>query len=251
MSFRSTNLNKVLTDALEDYLETIYIMVRDKGFARVKDIANARCVKSASVSPAMRRLAKHGLIKYVRREYIALTPDGEKEARRIYARHQVLERFFLDVLDVNPKTARNDACAIEHFLSPQVMDRIVRFFEFLDMCPEGQAFITKFQNCSILEKQDGTPGCHSECTPSIEVLRPDLHRVKSVADLNPGEAGRVTRVKGHGAVRQRLLDMGILPDRRIEIERIAPAGDPIWIKLGGFQLSLRRKEAETVMITTG
>jgi len=45
--------------------------------------------------------------------------------------------------------------------------------------------------------------------------------------------------------------MGILPDARIDIERVAPAGDPIWIKLGGFQLSLRRKEAEVVMVATG
>ena len=51
-----------------------------------------------------------------------------------------------------------------------------------------------------------------------------------------------------GAIRQRLLDMGILPDTRIEVERVAPSGDPIWIRLQGFQMALRRVEAESIAI---
>ncbi len=249
MSLRPVNSGASLTDALEDYLETIYIAVRDKGFARVKDIANARGVKSASVSPAMRRLSEQGLIKYVRREYIALTPEGEREARRVYSRHRILERFFLEVLDVPSESARDDACAIEHSLSPQVMDRLVRFFEFLAVCPEGRDILSRFHGCSVV--QSDMPERNTVCTPKIDFLRPHQIQSKSVADLQPGESGRVTQINGQGPIRQRLLDMGILPDTRIDIERVAPAGDPIWIKLGGFQLSLRRKEAEVVMVATG
>ena len=71
-----------LTGALEDYLETIYELVRDHKFARVRDIAKARGVRAASVSPAMKRLSDLGLIRYVRREYIDLTEQGEEEARK-------------------------------------------------------------------------------------------------------------------------------------------------------------------------
>ncbi|MBW1871388.1 MAG: ferrous iron transport protein A [Deltaproteobacteria bacterium] len=73
----------------------------------------------------------------------------------------------------------------------------------------------------------------------------------SVADLQPGENGSVTHVNGHGAIRQRLLDMGILPKVIVEVERVAPSGDPIWIKLQGFQLSLRRKEADAILVISG
>jgi Fe2+ transport system protein FeoA len=55
-------------------------------------------------------------------------------------------------------------------------------------------------------------------------------------------------VDGSGAVRQRLLDMGILPGVTIEVERVAPAGDPLWIRLQGYQLSLRRAEAKAIAI---
>ena len=65
-----------LSGSLEDYLETIYELVRDKKLARVKDIANRRGVRSASVTPAMKRLAELGLIEYVEREYIDLSEDG-------------------------------------------------------------------------------------------------------------------------------------------------------------------------------
>ncbi|MCP4604697.1 MAG: hypothetical protein GY847_29950 [Proteobacteria bacterium] len=73
--------------------------------------------------------------------------------------------------------------------------------------------------------------------------------MKELKDLIPGEAGRVTRIMGVGAIRQRLLDMGIMPNVFIEMERISPAGDPVWIKFEGSQISLRKKEAETVLVT--
>jgi Fe2+ transport system protein FeoA len=70
----------------------------------------------------------------------------------------------------------------------------------------------------------------------------------SVFDLKPGESGCVTQVNAAGAVRQRLLDMGILPDVQVDLERVAPAGEPVWIRLDGSQLALRRQEAQAVMI---
>ncbi len=71
--------------------------------------------------------------------------------------------------------------------------------------------------------------------------------MKKLKDLIPGEAGRVTRIKGVGAICQRLLDMGIMPNVLIEMERVSPVGDPIWIKFEGSQISLRKKEAEKVV----
>ncbi len=72
----------------------------------------------------------------------------------------------------------------------------------------------------------------------------------SVFELEPGSEGKVTQVNAYGAIRQRLLDMGILPDARVEVERVAPSGEPIWIRLHGTQLALRRQEAQAVMVST-
>ena len=84
--------HSALTPALEDYLETIFELQRSGKVARVRDIAAARNVKAGSVSPAMRRLADLGLIKYRQRDYIDLTEEGEFAARRVMSRHRVLLR---------------------------------------------------------------------------------------------------------------------------------------------------------------
>ncbi len=70
----------------------------------------------------------------------------------------------------------------------------------------------------------------------------------SIASLKPGQSGRVRQVNCQGAVRQRLLDMGILPGVNLKLARVAPAGDPVWIQLQGYELALRKSEASQVLI---
>lgn len=236
-----------LTGALEDYLETIYRVAAEQRYARVKDIAEARNVKAASVSPALRRLEEMGLIKYARREYVTLTEEGERQARRVYSRHRILTRFFAEVLQMPHPAAEEEACAMEHSLSDAGMDRLVRFFEYLTSCPEGSPeLLERFHGCSLVH--DDVPTCPHPCAEAqkVHTLR---RKTMSVYDLKPGEQGTVAQIKGGGAIRQRLLDMGVLPDAQVKMERVAPNGEPVWIKLDGSQLALRRSEAESVIVS--
>ena len=237
-----------LTESLEDYLETIYTLVRDQKVARVKEIAKARGVRMASVTTAMHRLSEMGLIHYNQREFIELTEEGEETARRTMARHDLLVRFFTEILGVSPENANNDACAVEHNLSDESVDHLVRFFEFMRCCPKGQReFIETFHRCSEVNPEQ--PPCDHDCevcTPQFLAER--KARRRRLCDLKPGESATIVQVKARGAIRQRLIDMGMLPSTRVEVERKAPGGNPIWIKLKGFQLSLRREEAAGVTV---
>src|SRR5512147_1179438 len=141
-----------ISSSLEDYLETIYLLVQEQGFARVKDVARARDVKAASVSIALRRLAELELVRYERREYIALTPEGEKAGRRVFSRHRLLTRFFQEVLSMKPEAASEQACAMEHSLTDEAMDRLVRFFEFLGTCP---SVVESFKRCPLAQERAG------------------------------------------------------------------------------------------------
>ena len=67
-------------------------------------------------------------------------------------------------------------------------------------------------------------------------------------DLQPAQRGRICEVKGVGALRRRLLDMGVVPGAEIEVVRIAPLGDPVEYRVRGYRLSLRRSEATLVMV---
>ena len=235
-----------LTSSLEDYLETVFELVRDRKVARVKDIALARGVRAASVTPAMHRLAELGLVRYVEREYIDLTPAGDQAARRVYARHRVLERFFQQVLGAPAEIAQADACAMEHSLSDQGMDYLVRFLEFVQVCPDAAAFVTQFRDCARLTGD--LEKCRGVCRSRLRRGGRRGKDLPSIADLQPGQRARVALVDGGGPLRQRLLDMGLLPDVEVEVQRVAPGGGPVWIKFEGTQLSLRRAEARVVLV---
>lgn len=71
---------------------------------------------------------------------------------------------------------------------------------------------------------------------------------KPLKELRPGEKGRVTKILGEGLLRRRILDMGLVKGVEIEMERIAPLGDPVEIRLKGYHLSLRKDEAANIYV---
>lgn len=72
--------------------------------------------------------------------------------------------------------------------------------------------------------------------------------MKSILELRKGERARIDTVGGGGSIRQRLLDMGLLPNEELRLERVAPSGNPIWIELNGTHLALRKEEAAVVLV---
>tara|TARA_R110002096_G_scaffold435826_2_gene663661 strand:+ start:208578 stop:208865 length:288 start_codon:yes stop_codon:yes gene_type:complete len=72
--------------------------------------------------------------------------------------------------------------------------------------------------------------------------------LQSLLSLAPGERRRIGEVRGQGSIRQRLLDMGLLPKQVIRMERVALGGAPVWVELNGSHLALRREEAEMILV---
>jgi ferrous iron transport protein A len=70
----------------------------------------------------------------------------------------------------------------------------------------------------------------------------------TLAELKPGETGRITAVGGAGPLRRRLMDMGLLPGQDVRVEKVAPLGDPIEVTVRSYALSLRRREADGVEV---
>lgn len=71
---------------------------------------------------------------------------------------------------------------------------------------------------------------------------------ETLSNLKPGERCTVTNVKGEGAIRRRLFDMGITPGANIILRKLAPFGDPIELTVRGYQLSIRKAEAEAIVV---
>ena len=112
-----------IRESAEDYLERILMLSEEKGAVRSVDIAAGLGVTKPSVSFAMKQLRENGYIVMDRDNLISLTGAGMEIAQRIYTRHKVLTQYLVQ-LGVNEQTARQDACKIEHDISPETFEAI-------------------------------------------------------------------------------------------------------------------------------
>lgn len=197
-----------LSSCLEDYLETVLVLIREKKVARMRDVAERMGVAMSSANSAIKRLAESGLVSHKRYEFIELTEKGEIMAKKILERHNLLTHLLRDVMGVHAETAEKDACAIEHHVSQETIRRIMEFLP-------------------------------PEKSPSEE------HTLENIA---PGHSARVVRVRAQTRIRKRMLDMGISPGVVIRVKRMAPLGDPMQISVLGYDLSLRNSEAASIVV---
>jgi len=109
-------------ESAENYLETILMLSKERPVVRAVDIANELDFKKSSVSIAMKNLREANHITVTKEGYIYLTESGQKIAETIYER-QLLSSW-LTTLGVDPKVAEEDACRIEHVISPESFEAI-------------------------------------------------------------------------------------------------------------------------------
>ena len=121
----------MLSKSIEDYLEAIYYLEGLKGRARTSDIAKHLNVTSPSASEMLSRLRSMGFVNHKKYVGATLTPSGVKIAKRIQARHDVLEGFLKKIL-VSDFSAGKDACELEHSLSEESLTQFKEFFSFAE-----------------------------------------------------------------------------------------------------------------------
>jgi DtxR family Mn-dependent transcriptional regulator len=125
------------TASMEDYLEAVAMLQGKDKVVRVSQISRKLKVKMPSVTSALKKLSEQKLVEHERYGHIKLTPEGDKVARDVIYRHEALTRFFAQALGINQETAEEDACKIEHVISPLSMERLAKFVEFIEACPLG------------------------------------------------------------------------------------------------------------------
>ncbi len=127
-----------LSASLEDYLEAIYLISRENGEARSKKIKEHLQVSGPSVTEALQVLSEKGLVNYAPYESITLTPQGDSLARGVLHRHETLRDFFIDVLGIDAKLADEGACKMEHVASGNIINRMVKYTQYLKIECKGR-----------------------------------------------------------------------------------------------------------------
>ena len=128
---------------LEDYLEAIYNLYKEKGYVSVADISEKLGVKPPTVSSMIVNLAKKGYLEHERYRGMRLTPSGEKVARSVIKRHQVISEL-LSMLGVDDQTAYVDTEGIEHHVHPTTLRRFERLADYLRENPQTLRAIREF-----------------------------------------------------------------------------------------------------------
>lgn len=136
----------LITPTMEDYLEAIYNLAKEKRVVRVRDIAKRLGVKMPSVTNMLKTLSKKGMIDYEKYEYLELTDKGSDVGQEIDHRHQIFMKFLTDILKIDYNQADEDSCKMEHAVSPTTLDAFVDFMEFIEHCPRGGASWLEYFN---------------------------------------------------------------------------------------------------------
>lgn len=208
-----------ITPSLENYIEVLFELNEQETQVRVTDLAKRLSIAKSSVNQAIAQLVRLGFALHEKYGRITLTDKGLAYAGDLQRRHRILKTFFADVLHVDAGIADKDACIIEHVISQATMSKLTEYLEAKENI-----------SCEITEGE------------AVAVQLTTLDR------LLPGLHARVVRIAADGAVRKRILDMGITAGTDILVKKVAPMGDPIEVGVKGYSLALRRSEANGVIV---
>ncbi len=228
-----------ITASMQDYLETILELTDGQDGVRITDIAAKLNIAKASVNQAIAKLKEQGLVRQNSYGPVILTDIGREQAAKVRQRHHKLRKFLIEVLGVNPKVAEKDACLMEHVVSPETMARLTEY-----LIEHGKIESNGDVKCSQQEA-----GCgNANINYRKEGCALKSVQTKALNELQVGAKGIIIRVVAQGAVRRRMLEMGVTPGTEVTVKGVAPFGDPMEFVIKGYNLSLRKAEAADVFV---
>ncbi len=134
-----------ITSNIEDYLEAIYRIEKERGVVRVKEISLAMGVTYPSTSGILKKIEGMGLVEHERYGYVKLTEAGLGIAEKIHRRERNIRRFFQEILELPEELAIEDACKMEHAMGDETAERLIDFLTFLfQSSPTRDAFVDAF-----------------------------------------------------------------------------------------------------------
>ncbi|MFJ8245101.1 transcriptional regulator MntR [Peribacillus asahii] len=132
------------TPSMEDYIEQIYLLIEEKGYARVSDIAENLSVHPSSVTKMVQKLDQEKYLIYEKYRGLVLTANGRKVGQRLVYRHELLEQM-LRLIGVKEENIYQDVEGIEHHLSWDSIDRVGDLVEYFEESPQRIADLRAIQ----------------------------------------------------------------------------------------------------------
>ena len=170
----SEKMEKKLSATLEDYLEAIFRIEKEKRAARVKDISSYLGVAKSTVNAALKSLAAKDLIDYEPYQLITLTKKGRERATEIVIYHEVMRHFLQDILALDEDRAEHIACEMEHAVDRDVVDRFACFLAYIEnLGGKAGSWIHEFRK--VAGKRPQGKACKIIVKKYMEKLQPKIN----------------------------------------------------------------------------
>jgi len=154
---------KEVSHSMAHYLQTVALLKAAKGHARVGDIAEHLGVSKSGVTSMLRSLEKRGLVRHERYGCVELTEEGSGFASRTESSRRVLSMFLTEILGVSEEVATEDACMIEHLVSPEVSVELLRLTTFMRSKHPAAANFREAYRTSPRSCKEHEPGACDLC----------------------------------------------------------------------------------------
>jgi len=209
---------------VQEYLEAIFKLLEDAKGLGTTELGRELGVSPASASQMTDRLARKGLVEKSREKGIALTPKGREAALALIRTHRISERFLVDVLGMDWKEVHEEACKLEHVISPEVETRMEAMLDNAGTCPHGHPIPDRLGHTA--EQQ-----------------------MRKLSSLKRSQTGIIAKISEE---RRELLEylatLGMMPECPVSVEQVAPFDGPLLIRVKGASYALGREIAEKIWV---
>lgn len=214
----------MLSQAVEDYLKTIYKLQQDGESVSTSDIARSMDISSASVTNMVKRLSQLNLVEYESYRGVTLTETGVKVALEIIRHHRLLELYLREVMGYSWEKVHEEAEHLEHHISEDFEEKLDELLGYPTHDPHGDPIPTR-------------EGDIADVTTD------------PLADVQPGQSVRIQRVSDTDPeMLSYLEEMGLLPGTSVEIVEKAPFNGPITVRIKSGEQVLGHRIASNIFV---
>jgi DtxR family transcriptional regulator, Mn-dependent transcriptional regulator len=214
------------TEVVSRYLEAIYYMETEGEPVRSARLADWLSVSRPTVTVALRRMTRDGMVRLNGRKEIELTDRGRQAAAAIVRRHRIMERWLTDTLGLDWVTADEEAARLEHAVSDIVERRLWEALGRPTSCPHGNPI------------------------PGYSDLRDDEVRLSTLGEGGSATVSRISEVaeREAPALLSYLLDRRLVPGTQLEVLEVDPVGRTLRVRAADRDLTLSHETAAKVWV---
>ncbi|MDP2766501.1 MAG: metal-dependent transcriptional regulator [Candidatus Methanoperedens sp.] len=211
------------TPRIEEYLESVYKLQQVQHPVSTSRLAEHLKLSPPSVSEMVKKLAHKGLVSHTEKG-VCLTQEGNRIAKKVIRRHRLSERLLTDILGYKWDEVHDEACKLEHAISPEMEERIAASLGNPKTCPHGHPIPDKE---GVLAKE----------------------KVKPLSELKANDKGTIVSVfEEDPKMLQYLASLGLIPEVCVRVEEVAPFGGPLIVCVSGSRYALGREVASKIKV---